>query len=277
MSPSVIHRAACFALASLVALPGSAAGATEDLFLSSRPESATVATALSAGTLGRSTVLGSGPQIAPVEFDFEMFETRPLHHQNGPMTRTQWVRAAIRHNRGLTRAEARFVWRHPRLRRAMPIATHSFQRGVKWANPAFAGSAGGSGGCQVSSTKWTYGYFVSPSFPFFVRDPLHRFTLNRTWEYDGWRVFPQSAWHSTHITPFADLRWNFEGITDQQSVYIRVGGSSKATHLHTRTGRFESIQVLGGVIHDIERWILVKWHGGWETSRHSAHFCTDND
>jgi hypothetical protein len=160
----------------------------------------------------------------------------------------------------------------------MPIATHNFQRGVRWSNPAFGGTVqGSSGGCQVSSTKWTYGYFVSTSFPFFTRDPLLRFTLNRTWEYDGWRVFPHSEWHTTNITPFADLRWNFEGITDQQSVYIQVGGSSKATHLHTRTGRFQSIQALGGAIHDTERWILAKWHGGWETPRHSAHFCTDND
>ena len=160
----------------------------------------------------------------------------------------------------------------------MPIAVHSFQRGVAWASPAIAGTIqGGLGGCHVATTAWTYGYFVSPNFPFFIRDPLFRFTLHRTWNYDGWRVFPQSAWHDDYIAPFADLRWNFEGIIDQQSVYFPVGGSSKATHLHTRTGRFESIQALGGAIYDHKRSILAKWHGGWESAGHSADFCTDND
>ena len=252
MSPSLFHRAACLAVALTAVLPGPRATASDHV--------------------------GSRLQIAPVEFDFELFETRPLHHQNGPLTRAQWVRAAMRHNRGLTRVEARRAWRNPDLRRSLPIVAHNFQRGVRWTNPAIAGTTQqASGGCQVSTTKWTYGYFISPSFPFFIRDPLHRFTLNRTWQFNGWRVFPQSAWHTTFITPFADLRWNFEGITDQQSVYIPVGGSSKATHLHTRTGRFQSIQALGGAIHDVERTILAKWHGGWETPGHSAHFCTDND
>jgi hypothetical protein len=299
MSPSVIHRAASLTLALLVVLPCPSAGASVDVFRTSRapialPEDATHSGAIagapetpdqpvfaitfSAAPITGSLAVGSGPQLAPVEFDFEMFETSPLHHRNGPMTRAQWVRAAIRHNKGLTRVEARHVWRHPRLRRSMPIAVHSFQRGVVWANPAVAGTTQGeSGGCHVAATAWTYGYFVSPNFPFFVRDPLFRFTLHRTWEYNGWRVFPQSTWHDEHITPFADLRWNFEGITDQQSVYIPVGGSSKATHLDSRTGRFESIQALGGAISDHKRWILAKWHGGWETPGHSAHFCTDND
>jgi hypothetical protein len=276
MSPSVIHRATCLALALLAVLSGAPASAIAGT--PETPHQPVDAITFSAEPDSGSVAVRSGPHIAPVEFDFAMFETRPLHHRNGPMTRAQWVRAAIRHNKGLTRVEARRIWRHPKLRRSMPIAVHNFQRGVVWSSPAVAGTIqGGSGGCQVATTSWTYGYFVSPNFPFFVRDPLFRFTLNRTWTYDGWRVFPQSAWHDEHITPFADLRWNFEGITDQQSVYIQVGGSSKATHLHSQTGRFESIQALGGAIYDHKRWILAKWHGGWETPRHSAHFCTDND
>jgi hypothetical protein len=50
-----------------------------------------------------------------------------------------------------------------------------------------------------------------------------------------------------------------------------------ATHLHTRTGRFTSFSTfLGAPTEDLKRHILAKWHGGWETPGHSAHFCTDN-
>jgi len=252
MSPSLFHRAACLAVALTAVLSGPRASASDDV--------------------------GSRLEIAPVEFDFDLFEARPLHHQNGPLTRAQWVRAAMRHNRGLTRVEARRAWRNPDLRRSLPIAAHSFQRGVRWTNPAIAGTAQqASGGCHVATTVWKYGYFVKATWPFFTRDPLFRFTLHRTWDYNGWRVFPQSEWHDWFIAPFADLRWNFEGIIDQQSVYIPVGGSPMATHLHTRTGRFESFSTfLGAPTEDLKRHILAKWHGGWETPGHSAHFCTDN-
>jgi hypothetical protein len=262
MTPFIFQRAACLAVALIAVLPSTRAHASDAV--APRPTS--------------SVPIGSRPQIAPVEFDFDLFEIRPLHHQDGPLTRAQWVRAALRHNRGLTRVEARRAWHRPTLRRSLPITTHNSQRGVRWTNPAIVGAAQqASGGCHVATTKWTYGYFVKASFPFFSRDPLFRFTLHRTWSYDGWRVFPQSEWHDWNITPFADLRWNFEGVIDQQSAYIPVGGSSKATHLHTRTGRFKSFStLLGAPTDDVKRHILAKWHGGWETPGRNARFCTDD-
>ena len=198
------------------------------------------------------------------------------HHEPTRMTRTQWVNAVLRHTNGVTRAEARRIWRRPELRRSMPIAGHTFQHGERWANPAFR--RGAVGGCHVSTTHWEYGYGIrmAGGIPVPAREPLFRYTLHRTWNHDGWRVRPVQEWDTDFLAPFADLRWNFDGAFDIENFYLQVGDSPLATHMHSRKGRFSSIVQLGAGRTDIPRSILAKWHGGWETPGHSAHFCTDD-
>jgi len=200
------------------------------------------------------------------------------HHDNDdPMTRRQWVNAVMRHTNGVTRTEARHIWRHPKLRRSMPVASHTTWRGESWTNPAVT-TRGAVGGCHVSTTHWEYGYGIRMmgATPVPFRDPLFRYTLHRTWNFDGWRVRPVQQWDTDYIVPFANLRWNFDGAFDIENFYVQVGDSAQATHMHSRKGKFSSIVQLGAGRTDIPRSILAKWHGGWETPGHSAHSCEDN-
>lgn len=193
-----------------------------------------------------------------------------------PVTRRQWVNGVLRNTNGVTRAEARRIWRQPTLRRSVPYTARVGHHGEPWNSPAAVDGA--VEGCHVSVSKTEYGYGIIflGGLPRFYRDPLYKYTLHRTWNYDGWRVFPQQEWDDDWIGPFANLRWNFDGAHDIEDVYFQVGGSQFATHRHSRKGRFSSVPKLGGAVSDIERSILAKWHGGWEAGGHSATFCGDN-
>lgn len=194
-----------------------------------------------------------------------------------PMTRTQWVSAVMRHTNGVTRVEARHIWRHPKLRRAMPIASTTRSHGETWVSPAALSSAA-TGGCHVSTsrTEYGYGWRMVGGTPIPFREPLFRYTLHKTWTFDGWQVIPGQVWDDDFIAPFADLRWNFAGAFDIEDVWFAVGGSAHATQRSSRKGQFHSIVQLGGAETNVARAILAKWHGGWEADGHSAHFCGDN-
>lgn len=195
-----------------------------------------------------------------------------------PMTHTQWVHAALAHTDGISRAEARHIWRHPKLRRVVPIASTTRTHGSSWSSPAGLTNDTAVGGCHVwtAKTEYGYGWRMVGGTPLPFREPLFRYTLHKTWTYDGWQVTPGQVWDDDFIAPFADLRWNYEGAFDVEDVWFQVGASPHATQRSSRKGQFHSIVQLGGAETNVARSILAKWHGGWEADGHSAHFCGDN-